>query len=460
MDQSNNVHLKWNKHQATLVSIFDTLLDNEKLTDCTISAEGQYLRVHKIILSACSPYFEELFTKNYEKHPIIILHGVKYDTVKALMDFMYRGEVNVPQEELSGVLKLSESLQVRGLSGSGCVDDVNMQKGSGRDVPPVFPETLPSQPAACVSRFTSGENESEGKSQSIRGNSPVASSQDGCPVGADAIPKSTRKYRKNINHSESDQRPDQNMFGDFITPDLDSMHQLPSQRQVMPTTSSSAGERGFSPVHCQSMCRELKSSSGEIDITENEQFLMPEAVLADKRSKNLSTCQQEISLETKSEALESQMEIVEDLTLNDDDDDDDDDDNDYHDDDYLDEGNSAEDNTGEGRRMNECLTYEGNFRSQGINDLHPPLGSDYLRNSILSTPSTVLSNRFDCPTCGKSYLYRSGLLRHVKHECGKEPQFQCPRCNKRCARSDQLRSHMSSRRCRMLDSVAYFEGNR
>ncbi|XP_049841153.1 longitudinals lacking protein, isoforms H/M/V-like [Schistocerca gregaria] len=109
-------------------------------------AEGRHLRAHKIILSACSPYFKQLFIENYEKHPIIILHDVKYDVLKAFMDFMYRGELNVPQEQLTGVLKLSESLRVRGLSGSGLVDDVKMQKGCGRNAQSVPVETIPSHP--------------------------------------------------------------------------------------------------------------------------------------------------------------------------------------------------------------------------------------------------------------------------------------------------------------------------
>ena len=49
--------LKWNNHRPTLFSVFDTLLEEESLVDVTLSAEGQFLRAHRIILSACSPYF-------------------------------------------------------------------------------------------------------------------------------------------------------------------------------------------------------------------------------------------------------------------------------------------------------------------------------------------------------------------------------------------------------------------
>lgn len=454
MDQSNNVHLRWNKHQTTLVSVFDGLLNSEKLTDCTISAEGRQLKAHKVILSACSPYFEELFSENYEKHPIIILHDVKYDILKALMDFMYRGEVAVHHEKLSGVLTLSESLQVKGLSHGGCGDRVNVQNGSGRNVPPLAPTTLPSL-SASVACYTSGQNETEGKLQSFRECSPATSDQERDSLGVDAIPKSKGKYRKSISHSGPDQTTDQNAFEEVITPDRDSVLEHPSQRQVMAVTCSSTDERGLNPIHSKSVSSELKSPSGELAVAENEQFLTPEAVLPDKRSAHLSAHQQEVSLETKTEVLDSQMEIVEDLTLDDDDDDDDY----YCDDIYRNDANSAEGGTGTGRRASEGHTYEENFHLQGIDSPHSPFDNSYLRNSTLSAPFTISSNRFNCPVCEKSYLYRSGLHRHLKHECGKEPQFVCPRCNKRCARSDQLRAHMLSRRCRMKNSVGYLEGN-
>lgn len=49
--------LRWNNHQNTLVSIFDSLLESGTLVDCTLAAEGRCLQAHKVVLSACSPYF-------------------------------------------------------------------------------------------------------------------------------------------------------------------------------------------------------------------------------------------------------------------------------------------------------------------------------------------------------------------------------------------------------------------
>ena len=57
--------LKWNNHRSTLFSVFDTLLEEESLVDVTLSAEGQFLRAHRVILSACSPYFRVRIRLNF-----------------------------------------------------------------------------------------------------------------------------------------------------------------------------------------------------------------------------------------------------------------------------------------------------------------------------------------------------------------------------------------------------------
>lgn len=65
MDDDQQFCLRWNNHQSTLVAVFDTLLENGTLVDCTLAAEGKYLNAHKVVLSACSPYFEVSMIVSY-----------------------------------------------------------------------------------------------------------------------------------------------------------------------------------------------------------------------------------------------------------------------------------------------------------------------------------------------------------------------------------------------------------
>ncbi|XP_031346808.1 protein bric-a-brac 1-like isoform X1 [Photinus pyralis] len=108
--------LRWNNHQPNFISVFSSLLNNESLVDVTLAAEGRHLQAHKVVLSACSSYFQSLFTINPCQHPIVILKDVKFLDLKVMVDFMYYGEVNVSQEQLPHILKTAEMLKIKGLA--------------------------------------------------------------------------------------------------------------------------------------------------------------------------------------------------------------------------------------------------------------------------------------------------------------------------------------------------------
>lgn len=98
--------LRWNNHQPNFISVFSSLLNNETLVDVTLAAEGRHLQAHKVVLSACSTYFQSLFTVNPCQHPIVILKDVKFSDLKIMVDFMYYGEVNVSQDQLPSIIKV------------------------------------------------------------------------------------------------------------------------------------------------------------------------------------------------------------------------------------------------------------------------------------------------------------------------------------------------------------------
>lgn len=90
-------------------------LTNESLVDVTLSCQGQFVKAHKMVLSACSPYFQDLFNVHQVQHPVIILNGVNFKDLKLVIEFMYRGETRVLESELSGVFSVAEALQIKGL---------------------------------------------------------------------------------------------------------------------------------------------------------------------------------------------------------------------------------------------------------------------------------------------------------------------------------------------------------
>lgn len=124
MGSSQQFSLRWNNYLKHITCAFDTLRTDEDLVDVTLSCEGKRIRAHKMLLSACSTYFRDLFKENPCQHPVIIFRNVKFDDLAALVDFMYQGEVNVVQEQLASFLTTAELLAVQGLTdGSGKDND-------------------------------------------------------------------------------------------------------------------------------------------------------------------------------------------------------------------------------------------------------------------------------------------------------------------------------------------------
>ncbi|KAL0882422.1 hypothetical protein ABMA27_000904 [Loxostege sticticalis] len=114
---SEHYCLRWNNHQSNLLGVFSQLLHDESLVDVTLAcSEGASIRAHKVVLSACSSYFRSLFVDHPSRHPIVILKDVGLEELRTLVDFMYKGEVNVQYCQLPALLKTAESLQVKGLA--------------------------------------------------------------------------------------------------------------------------------------------------------------------------------------------------------------------------------------------------------------------------------------------------------------------------------------------------------
>ncbi|KYN34067.1 Protein tramtrack, beta isoform [Trachymyrmex septentrionalis] len=112
---SKEFSLRWNDFCNNLTSGFLSHLNENNLVDVTIAVEGQLLAAHKLVLSVCSPYFKNIFKENPCQHPVIILKDVKHTEVISLLKFMYQGEVNIKQDDLSTFLKVAQMLQIKGL---------------------------------------------------------------------------------------------------------------------------------------------------------------------------------------------------------------------------------------------------------------------------------------------------------------------------------------------------------
>ncbi|XP_042880666.1 zinc finger protein 316-like isoform X6 [Penaeus japonicus] len=136
---SGLLSLKWNNHRTTFFHVLSTIRSKESYCDATIACDGKFYPVHKLVLSTCSDYFEQMFERTNCKHPIIVLKDIRHEDLEALLNYMYVGEVNVLQNELAGLIKAAECLMIKGLAvpDEAPTKESKRSSGSGKEDSPV-----------------------------------------------------------------------------------------------------------------------------------------------------------------------------------------------------------------------------------------------------------------------------------------------------------------------------------
>ena len=110
--------LRWNDFESNISVAFSELREEKDFFDVTLVCNEDQIQAHKVILSACSPFFRSILKRNPHAHPLIYLKGVKLSNLQSALDFIYRGEANVAKEDLNSFLAVAEDLKIKGLTGN------------------------------------------------------------------------------------------------------------------------------------------------------------------------------------------------------------------------------------------------------------------------------------------------------------------------------------------------------
>merc|ERR1712212_474691 len=107
--------MKWNEFDTNIREYLRIIREDQRLFDVTlVSDDGQLIQAHKIILSAGSRFFGDIFLKSNQANMLIYLKGINSVQLENLLDFVYNGEASVGQEELKEFLETGKELQVKG----------------------------------------------------------------------------------------------------------------------------------------------------------------------------------------------------------------------------------------------------------------------------------------------------------------------------------------------------------
>lgn len=100
-DRHQYFSLRWNNYQNNMTSVFHQLLENQSFVDVTLACENNSLKAHKVVLSACSTFFQKLLLDNPCDHATIIMPSdICFADLQFIIKFVYRGEIDVSEPEL------------------------------------------------------------------------------------------------------------------------------------------------------------------------------------------------------------------------------------------------------------------------------------------------------------------------------------------------------------------------
>ena len=94
---------------------FKELRQVGELFDVTLACGDETIEAHKVILAACSPFFRRILRKIEKSHPFIYLKGIFETDLKALLEYIYTGQTQVPAEDVDRFLKTAQELKIKGL---------------------------------------------------------------------------------------------------------------------------------------------------------------------------------------------------------------------------------------------------------------------------------------------------------------------------------------------------------
>jgi len=434
--------LKWNNHRSTILSVMDSLLEEESLVDVTLSAESQFIRAHRVVLSACSPYFRSLFKSEFlnDKHPVIVLKDVEFENLKSLVEYMYKGEANVPQHMLSTFIQTAESLQVRGLAEGASKQKLEqvaeLNQNSHLNIPSIPALPFKQEPGK---KGSSPLDSISGGILAAR----LAKMVDAPPMQmfdfheqlalaarqhAAHVPPPMKKPRKVATSSPIKQQLNQ----DAAKPELSVKKDLLAKSSRMSPKSTNI----MAPTSLTAPNNNYESDSDVLKIDEDRDTGKENKENAEGKDDDIAEMETgggENGVDSEEEAMTKQ-ELAERAVpsvgfIN---------------------PWTGEEIPGIPGTHAATSNDDDDINDGGIGPVFPSMDNslssltrlDISDDRSLDSSRDPLTNKYACTRCGRSYLHQATLVRHQRYECGISASYPCQLCGRKFKRRDVLKGHM------------------
>ena len=122
---SERFSLKWNSFKENFATSLSLLRQEDNLYDVTlVSDDHKQISAHRLVLSASSEYFKEIFIKSKTQFQLMLcLDGVNANDLNNILQYIYNGEIQIFQDDLDRFLEISQRFKLQGLTGTENVSE-------------------------------------------------------------------------------------------------------------------------------------------------------------------------------------------------------------------------------------------------------------------------------------------------------------------------------------------------
>ena len=119
-ETASKLRFEWRDHSNELSKLSRELFGQDDLSDVTLTCRGgAAYHAHKMVLVAASTYFRNFFKEvkgKITQHQVIFMKDIEPAIMEHILQFLYLGEVEVPNDDVEAIIKISRELGVVGLS--------------------------------------------------------------------------------------------------------------------------------------------------------------------------------------------------------------------------------------------------------------------------------------------------------------------------------------------------------
>ena len=144
MQQNEKCTLTWHSYSNHLREAMQDLMISSDFADVTlVTDDKQQIKAHRNILSACSPFFQNIFQLHSNfANTVIFLRGIEHSEVESIIQFLYLGEARFHEDRMSEFLQVAKDLEIKNMSTGILMNDQTALKEESDEHEIIVAQTL------------------------------------------------------------------------------------------------------------------------------------------------------------------------------------------------------------------------------------------------------------------------------------------------------------------------------